>query len=91
MNGVLPSGGRMSRLSGNIAWRGCAAVSTFLSDFSPRAAPVIASASFLAFAARAEAEAEAEAPRKRRAAAIPRDTREREQFAALLRGGLSGG
>jgi hypothetical protein len=86
---MLPQAGRVSRLSGNIAWRGCAAVSTFLSDFTPRAAPVIASASFLAFAARAEVEAGV--PRKRRATAVPRDAREREQFAALLRGGLSGG
>jgi hypothetical protein len=62
-------------------------VSTFLSDFSPRAAPVIASASFLAFAARSEAEA----PRQRSVVPRERHSVEREHVAALLRGGLSGG
>lgn len=86
MNGVLPPSGRIARLPARIAWRGCAAVSTFLSDFTPQAAPVIASASFLAFAARTEAEA----PRQRKGAGNPRHSGERERISALLRGGLSG-
>jgi hypothetical protein len=68
-----------------IAWRGCAAVSTFVSDFSPRAAPVIASASFLALA-----RVEPDPPKARRTAAQPRTETERAHVAALLRGGLSG-
>ena len=61
-------------------------MSTFVSDFSPRAAPVIASASFLAFAAHVQPEP----PKPRRTAAQPRTDVERAHVAALLRGGLSG-
>jgi len=61
-------------------------MSTFVSDFSPRAAPVIASASFLAFAANAHPQP----PEPRRAAAVPKTEVERAHVAALLRGGLSG-
>jgi hypothetical protein len=85
MAGVDAPGGRLSRLPAAIAWRGCAAVSTFVSDFSPRAAPVIASASFLVLA-----NLQPEPPRPRRTAAEPRADIERAHVAALLRGGLSG-
>jgi hypothetical protein len=85
MAGVDAPGGRLARLPAAIAWRGCAAVSTFVSDFSPRAAPVIASASFLALA-----NMQPEPAKVRRAAAQPRTDVERAHVAALLRGGLSG-
>jgi hypothetical protein len=87
MAGVDTPGGRFARIPAAIAWRGCAVVSTFVSDFAPTAAPVIASASFLAFAAHDRAEA---VP-VRRTAASPRAAEdERARVAALLRGGLSG-